>query len=339
MKKIFLLAILGLSLFSCKKDTTTENTNNSENEVATETLEQKSSNENDSKTLDLTKIPISTFPITQIPFFSLPTGYKYSHEEKRNYESIRFWTGSSFEMPEGELFCGRISNDKDHSYSGLELFKNLDQIFKEAGAVALFEGKVPQEAITQNEEKYPISDYGIKSNAYGFQGFAKTWTYIIRQDNQNIWLQLNESDDNASLHVAIIKTKAVAITSQLIKADEMKLSLEQNGLVTLYINFETNKSDIQPEAKPTLEEVFKLLKENPSLKLSIEGHTDNSGDKKYNFELSEARAKSIVAYLTQKGISSERLQSKGYGDTKPLQENTSEDNKALNRRVELRKIG
>ena len=339
MKKFFLLPILGLSLFSCKKDTTPENKNNSEIEVATETLEQKSSNENNSKTLDLTQIPISTFPITQIPFFSLPTGYKYSHEEKRNYESIRFWTGSSFEMPEGELFCGRISNDKDHSYSGLELFKNLDQTFKEAGAVALFEGKVPQEAITQNEEKHPISDYGIKSNAYGFQGFAKTWTYIIRQDNQNIWLQLNESDDNASLHVAIIKTKAVAITSQLIKADEMKLSLEQNGLVTLYINYETNKSDIQPEAKPTLEEVFKLLKENPSLKLSIEGHTDNSGDKKYNFELSEARAKSIVAYLTQRGISSERLQSKGYGDTKPLQENTSEDNKALNRRVELRKIG
>ena len=338
MKKNFLLALLGLSLFSCKKDTTTENKNNSENEVATETLEQKTSNEKESQTFDLTQIPISTFPITQIPFFSLPMGYKYSHEEKRNYESIRFWTGSSFEMPEGELFCGRISNDKDHSYSALELFKNLDQIFKDAGAVTLFEGKVPQEAITKNEEKYPISDYGIKSNAYGFQGFAKTWTYIIRQENQNIWLQLNESDDNASLHVAIIKTKAVAITSQLIKAHEMKLSLEQNGLVTLYINYETNKSDIKPEAKPTLEEVFKLLKENPSLKLSIEGHTDNNGDKKYNFELSEARAKSIVVYLTQKGISEERLQSKGYGDTKPLQENTSEDNKALNRRVELRKI-
>lgn len=339
MKKNFLFALLGLSLFSCKQNTSTEETNGIEDISTTETVEPKDANKNESTAFDLTQIPVSTFPISQLPFFSLPTGYKYSHEEKRNYETIRFWTGSSFEMPEGELFCGRISNDNNYSYSGLELFKNLDQIFKEAGAVTLFEGKVPQEAITQNEEKYPISDYGIKSNAYGFQGFAKTWTYIIRQDNQNIWLQLNESDDNASLHVAMIKTKAVVITSQLIKAEEMKLSLEHNGLVTLYINYDTNKSDIKPEAKPTLEEIYKLLNENPNLKLSIEGHTDNSGDKKYNLELSEARAKSIVSYLTGKGISNDRLQSKGYGDTKPLQENTSEDNKALNRRVELRKIG
>ena len=338
MKKNFLFALLGLTLFSCKDSTSKEETNATEDTSTIEAVETKDVNENEPTAFNLTQIPVSTFPISELPFFSLPTGYKYSHEEKRNYETIRFWTGSSFEMPEGELFCGRISNDKNHSYSGLELFKNLDQIFKEAGAVAVFEGKVPQEAITKNEEKNPISDYSIKSNAYGFQGFAKTWTYVIRQENQNIWLQLNESDDNASLHVAMIKTKAVAITSQLIKAEEMKLSLEKNGLVTLYINYDTNKSDIKPEAKPTLEEIYKLLHENPNLKISIEGHTDNTGDKKYNLELSEARAKSIVSYLAGKGISSERLQSKGYGDTKPLQENSSEENKALNRRVELRKI-
>lgn len=339
MKKGYLFVlIIGFSLISCKDTKDTNDTKDDKTNSNTEIIEENITSDTENSNFDITKIPLSNFKITEIPFYSLPTGYEYSHKENRDYESIRFWVENSFVLPEGNLFFGRIIPSINKSFSALELTKNLDKVFTDAGAVKVFEGKVPLEAIKKNEDLHPITDYGLKANAYGFQGFSKTWSYVIRQNNQNFWIQLNESDDNASLHVAILKTKAIEITSQLIKADDMKLSLDENGMIALYINYDTNKTEIKPESRPILDEIFKLLTEHPKLKISIEGHTDNTGDKQYNIQLSELRAKSILDYLVNKGVSSTRLKSKGFGDTKPIKENNTEENKALNRRVELRKI-
>tara|TARA_R110002051_G_scaffold63132_1_gene114888 strand:- start:9066 stop:10088 length:1023 start_codon:yes stop_codon:yes gene_type:complete len=339
MKKILLSTILiGISLISCKNSNEKSTPQEVENQNNVKTVQENEITETKSKDFDISKIPLSSFTIIDLPFFDLPDGYEYSSKFDRDYESIRFWTGNNFELPEGSLFYGRISTTENKQFSILELTKNLNKVFMDAGAVELFQGKVPREAIVQNEELNPITDYGLSGTAYGFQGNAKTWTYVIRQNLQNIWVQLNESDDRASLYIAILKTKPIEITSKLIKADQMKLALDQKGMVTLYINYDTNKSDIKADALPTMDEIFKLLSENPELKISIEGHTDNVGNEKYNMQLSEVRAKGILDYLTNKGIKSERLKSLGFGDSKPIATNNTEENKALNRRVELRKI-
>ena len=82
-----------------------------------------------------------------------------------------------------------------------------------------------------------------------------------------------------------------------------------------------------------------LLKIDRGLKLEISGHTDSTGDKAHNMKLSEARAQSVVkALVGSYGVDSARLSAKGYGDTKPVAPNDSDDNKAKNRRVELRKV-
>ena len=81
---------------------------------------------------------------------------------------------------------------------------------------------------------------------------------------------------------------------------------------------------------------MELLQKNPTLKIEIAGHTDNKGDKKYNQVLSQKRAESVVAYLVQKGIATIRLSAKGYGDSMPLVPNDTEENKAKNRRTELK---
>ena len=82
--------------------------------------------------------------------------------------------------------------------------------------------------------------------------------------------------------------------------------------------------------------MVELLQKNPTLKIEIAGHTDNKGDKKYNQTLSQKRAESVVNYLVQKGIALTRLTAKGYGDTMPVAPNVTEENKAKNRRTELK---
>ena len=84
---------------------------------------------------------------------------------------------------------------------------------------------------------------------------------------------------------------------------------------------------------------MKLLTTNPSLNLTVEGHTDNVGIPDYNKRLSDARAKSVVAALSAQGIDSRRLRAAGFGQEKPIADNSTDAGRAQNRRVELVKAG
>lgn len=108
--------------------------------------------------------------------------------------------------------------------------------------------------------------------------------------------------------------------------------------MALYVNFDTDKTTIQPESEPTVAEVVTLLRQDPKLRLSVQGHTDNTGTLAHNQQLSEGRAQSVVASLTQAGIEAVRLQAAGFGQSKPLADNATEEGKAKNRRVELVKF-
>lgn len=81
-----------------------------------------------------------------------------------------------------------------------------------------------------------------------------------------------------------------------------------------------------------------MLKTNPTLKISIEGHTDNIGNSQSNQTLSENRAKAVMNAIISNGIDKLRLSSKGWGQTKPIDDNKTEEGKATNRRVEIVKL-
>ncbi|AWM34600.1 OmpA family protein [Hymenobacter nivis] len=108
--------------------------------------------------------------------------------------------------------------------------------------------------------------------------------------------------------------------------------------MALYLNFDPDKATLRPDAQPVLAEVQKLLADSPDLRLAVQGHTDNTSTPAHNQQLSEARAQAVVAALAQAGIAASRLQAAGFGQTKPLAENTTEAGKAKNRRVELVKL-
>ncbi len=121
-------------------------------------------------------------------------------------------------------------------------------------------------------------------------------------------------------------------------AEALKAEIDLHGRVTIYINFDFDKAIIKPESKPTVNEVIRMMKQSPDLKLSINGYTDNVGTHEYNVKLSQARAAAVVDALAKAGIAADRLSSAGYGDSNPIDDNGKPEGRAKNRRVELVKM-
>jgi outer membrane protein OmpA-like peptidoglycan-associated protein len=101
------------------------------------------------------------------------------------------------------------------------------------------------------------------------------------------------------------------------------------------IFFEFDKYRLLPESKVELDKLAGMLKRNPEMKIRLQGHTDNQGTEEYNMELSENRAKSVYDYLVENGISKGRLSYKGFGESKPVATNETEEGRAKNRRTEF----
>ena len=102
------------------------------------------------------------------------------------------------------------------------------------------------------------------------------------------------------------------------------------------VNFDFNKSNIRADAAPILKEAATILKDNASLKVSVEGHTDSKGSDDYNLKLSMQRAAAVKAFLVKEGIADSRLTTRGLGESQPVASNDTDDGRAQNRRVELK---
>ncbi len=113
--------------------------------------------------------------------------------------------------------------------------------------------------------------------------------------------------------------------------------LKKDAVVQLQdITFETGKADLKPESNEELDRLVSLLDGNQTIKVEISAHTDDVGNDDSNLKLSEKRAKTVVDYLTGKGIKADRMTAKGYGETQPLVANDTDENKAKNRRVQFK---
>ena len=116
-----------------------------------------------------------------------------------------------------------------------------------------------------------------------------------------------------------------------------RVELQKDKLVLLEsIQFENNQATIKPQSLALLDEIVTVVSNAPQLQLlSIEGHTDSTGNPTHNQRLSEQRAAAVHDYLLQHGIATNRLSSKGWGQTRPVADNTTEAGRELNRRVEF----
>ncbi len=108
--------------------------------------------------------------------------------------------------------------------------------------------------------------------------------------------------------------------------------------ITYGITFDIGKSTIKPESMGEINRIVTLMNENPDLKFSVEGHTDSTGNADSNQKLSDERSAAVVAKLVEMGISEDRLQSAGKGQTSPIADNGTDEGRAKNRRVEFVKL-
>lgn len=115
--------------------------------------------------------------------------------------------------------------------------------------------------------------------------------------------------------------------------------LDTKGFVDIYgIYFDTGKSKVKPEGYPIIDQIVTYLNQNPKTRIVVEGHTDNTGNDSKNQILSENRAKSIKAELVKRGIDETRLETKGYGSSKPIGDNKTKEGRTQNRRVTITKL-
>lgn len=184
--------------------------------------------------------------------------------------------------------------------SEIQLFRNFETALKKAGFTIDFE-KSPGE-ITAHK--------------------GATWYYL---------------DNKGTFYYQTIVTEKQM--EQEVTADNLADEIKKSGHVAVYgIHFDTGKATIQTDSENILGQIVKLLQDDASLKLRVEGHTDSQGIAAANQTLSDKRAQAVVTWLTGKGIDASRLAAKGFGATKPVGDNKTEDGRAKNRRVELVKM-
>jgi outer membrane protein OmpA-like peptidoglycan-associated protein len=163
-------------------------------------------------------------------------------------------------------------------------------------------------------------------------------TFVLTKPDSEIWVLVHISSPMV-YYLNIVEKQAMK-QEVAIDAAAMASSIADSGSVAIYgINFDTAKSDIKPESEPAIDEIAKLLTNNPTLKVYIVGHTDMVGDAASNVRLSQARAQSVITALVSKhGIAAARLIAFGAGPYAPIASNETDEGRAKNRRVELVKI-
>lgn len=155
-------------------------------------------------------------------------------------------------------------------------------------------------------------------------------------DGRELWVEIGVSNSGETYTLTIVEqaamTQEIAIT-----ADWLAEQLSTTGSVALEgITFDTGKAAIEPDSKAVLDEIGALLARDGNLRLEIQGHTDNVGSPTDNLALSQKRAEAVKAYLVAAHfIEADRLTTAGFGDTRSVADNATEEGRARNRRVEL----
>jgi len=239
---------------------------------------------------------------------------------------------------------------------------------KDSPLIARFPGSIIYECENMPDKSFTFTDLGTKHEDKAIEGeyhylwynepasaspaqvnrnlvtAFKTAGYTFLKNNGNgqftahmgkTWIEVDVTNgDNYKLHIVT----ETALTQDVV-ANAADLSTGITGVGHIVVNgilFDTGKAEVKPESDAALQEVAKLLKGKPSLKVYVVGHTDNVGGLAANIDLSKRRAASVVQSLTAKyGVSAAQLQSFGDGPYAPVASNHSEDGRALNRRVEL----
>ena len=239
------------------------------------------------------------------PLFTRMPGVYIMNYRQTDFDAFKFpLPNRGQELVEGKLFVIEYQTVKGgKKASALEIVRNHQAAIAQIGGETLFDNK------------------------------THITTVRVTKDGREFWAKVDAIQGRYTLTIVEKKAMVQSVAAKVI-FDE----LTQKGFLVIDVHFDTAKAVIKPESAPLIDQVAEMLRNNPDLKVSVEGHTDSVGDPKANQALSEARAKAVVEALTAKGVAADRLAAKGWGDQKPVADNKTDEGKAKNRRVELRKM-
>jgi OmpA-OmpF porin, OOP family len=245
--------------------------------------------------------------------------------------TLPWWGMAVYGGPDGDVGEGSISSpSKSHSHIVLNCCEVGIKGAHGAGG-----------SVTDARSRFEFGDAGIDGHLFNVR---------IQADGRYLKLYLDEkrlanipnADFNRTnklyLEMRASNENPVMLGNLSINAGGQDLydALMADGrVVTQGILFDVNSDILRPESTPTLVEIAEMLKQHPELRLGIEGHTDNTGEAAHNQSLSERRAAAVKAYLVGAGITAARLESHGFGPSRPMTANDTPEGRQSNRRVEL----
>ena len=166
-----------------------------------------------------------------------------------------------------------------------------------------------------------------------------TATFAVAPDGESIWGVWYEGGSLAGEWAGPRVGEAEGPKCAPRKKGQVEASLRRKGRAVLYgIRFDSNADAPRAESKAAIDELGALLRQDAALRLLVEGHTDATNTDAYNLDLSERRARSVMAALVKLGVEPARLQARGFGRTRPVADNATAQGRALNRRVEVSRL-
>lgn len=249
------------------------------------------------------------------PLFSNMANFEASSCQTREFDktafTIRNKEKGSSEVVEksGELteVSFKWNGEWEKRPSPLQIYQNYDNAIRQAGGQILF--------------RVDDTNGGVHGK--------------LVKGGSTYWIKVN-TDGSGYYYLTSIKEAAMR-QDVVVTAEAIKKGLAEEGKVIFYgIYFDTDKATIKPESSKSLEEMARFLKANMGQKVYIVGHTDNTGDFQHNLTLSKQRAEAVVSTLIEKhNVNPAQVLAEGVGPLAPVANNTGEEQKARNRRVEM----
>jgi len=248
------------------------------------------------------------------PYFSGMPNYSINDASDKEFDAHSFFNGKSCATVEGQKFFRAYSwKQTGKQGSDLQIGRNYANAIRNMGGTVVFEGE--------------CSGVDCAANC----GYRMVVGKVVKGTNE-LWVEVVPFNDGYDFHLTVVVKEAM---KQDVAYSGILNTLNAEGHIALYINFDTGKSAIKPESQDVINQISAMMKDNPALAIGVEGHTDNVGDAKKNKTLSEDRARAVVAAIVKQGVDAKRLTAAGFGQDNPIADNRTEEGKAKNRRVEL----